>query len=118
MKRILCLIFCLLVLFSFVGCNPNNTPLSGYYITDGGGASPYLHLNSDTNNFRAGQGMIYSFAIIGTYKIKDGMVIASSEYTTVKFEILDKETLVLIDKGDPDYFDVPVNTIFSYNEKL
>mgnify|MGYP006974611650 CR=1 FL=1 len=122
MKRILCFLICLLMLFSFVGCDSDTTPvLSGNYYAVGDYdemLTPYLCLDVNENTFSLGAGSVVSYQEYGSYKIADGKIIATSQRTTFKFEVKDKNTLVLIDNGDNDYFKIPVNTQFIYSEDL
>ena len=122
LQRIVCFLICLLMLFSFVGCDSDTTPvLSGSYYAVGDYEEMltlYLSLDTDNNEFRFGAGSVVSYVEYGSYKIADGKIIATSQSTTFKFEIKDKNTLVLIDNGDNDYFKIPVNTQFIYSEDL
>ena len=122
MKRILCCLICLLTLFSFVGCNSDTTPvLTGNYYAVGDYEemlTPYLWLDINENKFSFGAGSEVSYAENGSYKILDGKIIATSQSTTFKFEIKDKNTLVLVDNGDNDFFKIPINTQFIYSEDL
>jgi len=122
MKRIICFLICLLMLFSFVGCDSDTTPvLSGSYYAVGDYEemlTPYLWIDTDKNEFALGAGSIISYAEHGTYEIADGKVIATSQSTTFEFEIKDNNTLVLIDNGDNEYFKIPINTQFVYSEDL
>ena len=122
MKRILCCLICLLTLFSFVGCNSDTPPvLSGSYYAVGDYEemlTPYLWLDINENKFLLGAGSVVSYAENGSYKILDGKIIATSQSTTFKFEIKDKNTLVLVDNGDYDFFKIPINTQFIYSEDL
>ena len=122
MKRIFCSLVCFLILFSIAGCNSDTCPVrSGNYYAVGDYEemlTPYLRIDTDKNEFSLGAGSVISYAEHGTYEITDGKVIAASQSTTFKFEIKDKNTLVLIDNGDNDYFKIPVNTQFIYSEDL
>ncbi|MBR3809581.1 MAG: hypothetical protein IKK46_04675 [Clostridia bacterium] len=122
MKRILCCLICLLMLFSFVGCNSDTTPvLSGNYYAVGDYQemlTPYLWLDISENKFSLGAGSVVSYAENGSYKILDSKIIATSQSTTFEFEIKDKNTLVLVDNGDNDFFKIPINTQFIYSEDL
>ena len=122
MKRIIyCLIF-LLTLFSFVGCGSDTTPiLSGSYYAVGDYEkmlTPYLWLDTNENKFSLGAGSVVSYAENGSHKILDGKIIATSQSTTFEFEIKDKNTLILIDNGDKDFFKIPISTQFVYSEEL
>ena len=122
MKRTLCCLISLFMFFSFVGCNSDTCPVrSGNYYAVGDYEemlTPYLWIDTDNNEFRFGAGSVVSYQEYGSYKIADGKIIATSQSTTFKFEIKDKNTLVLIDNGDNDYFKIPVNTQFIYSEDL
>ena len=122
MKRTICCLICLLMLFSFVGCNSATTSvLSGNYYAVGDYEemlTPYLWLDINENQFSLGAGSLVSYAENGSYKILDGKIIATSQSTTFKFEIKDKNTLVLVDNGDNDFFKIPINTQFIYSEDL
>ena len=122
MKRIICFLICLLMLFSFIGCNSNTTPvLSGNYYAVGNYEemlTPYLWLDINENRFSLGAGSVVSYAENGFYKIQDDKIIATSQSTTFEFEIKDKNTLILIDNGDNDFFKIPINTQFVYSEDL
>ena len=122
MKRIICFLICLLMLFPFVGCDSNTTPVFyGNYYAVGDYKemlTPYLLLDDDNNEFCFGPGSVVSYAEHGTYKIVDGKIIATSQSTTFEFEIKDKNTLILIDNGDNDFFKIPINTQFVYSEDL
>ena len=61
MKRIICFLICLLMLFSFVGCDSDTTPvLSGSYYAVGDYEemlTPYLWLDINENKFSLGAGI-------------------------------------------------------------
>ena len=122
MKRIICFLICLLMLFSFVGCDSDTTPVFfGSYYAVGDYEemlTPYLSLDTDNNEFRFGAGSVVSYQEYGSYKIADGKIIATSQSTTFEFEIKDKNTLILIHNGDNDFFKIPINTQFVYSEDL
>ena len=122
MKRIFCSLVCFLILFSIAGCNSDTCAVRyGNYYAVGDYEemlTPYLSLDTDNNEFRFGAGSVVSYQEYGSYKIADGKIIATSQSTTFKFEIKDKNTLVLIDNGDNDYFKIPVNTQFIFSEDL
>ena len=122
MKRIIYFSICLLMLFSFIGCNSNTTPvLSGNYYAVGDYEemlTPYLSLDTNNSEFCFGAGSVVSYQEYGFYEILDGKIIATSQSTTFIFEINDKNTLILIDNGDNDFFKIPINTQFIYSEDL
>ena len=110
------------MLFPFVGCDSNTTPVFyGSYYAVGDYEemlTPYLFLDDDNNEFCFGPGSVVSYTEYGSYKIVDGKIIATSQSTTFEFEIKDKNTLILIDNGDNDFFKIPINTQFVYSEDL
>lgn len=122
MKRMLCSLICLVSLVSFGGCHADDAvPLvSGTYYAVGDYEelmTPYLWLDTDDRRFSFGAGAIYSYAENGTYEVVDGMLIATSPGMTFRFEIRDKDTVVLIDNAD-DPFKIPVDTPFVYSDEL
>jgi hypothetical protein len=80
--------------------------------------TPYLGLDTDQKTFSFGAGSVISYAERGNYAVVDGSIIATSQSTTFQFEIVDKNTLILIDNGDNEYFKIPVNTQFVFSEVL
>ena len=122
MKRVICCLIFLLMLLSFVGCNSDTIPvLSGNYYAVGDYEemlTPYLRLDVNENKFSLCPGTIVSYAENGTYKILNDKIIATSQSATFEFEIKDKNTLILIDNGDNDSFEIPINTQFVYSEDL
>ena len=123
MKRLLCCVVCIVLIFSFIGCNSdsNNSVLSGNYYAVGDYEemlTPYLWLDTNENKFSLGAGSVVSYAENGSYDIVDGNIIATSQSARVEFEIQDKSTLVLTDNADNDYFKIPTNTQFVYSIDL
>ena len=122
MKRILCCLICLLMLFSFVGCNSDTTPvLSGNYYVKGDfeeGLTPYVSLSLDDNTFSMGAGSLVSFAANGSFTIEENTLVATTQIATFVFNIADSNTLVLVDNGGNDFFKIPINTQFIYSEDL
>lgn len=123
MKRLLCCVVCIVLIFSFIGCNSdsNNSVLSGNYYAVGDYEemlTPYLWLDTNENKFSLGAGSVVSYAENGSYEIVDGKIIATSQSARFEFEIQDKSTLVLTDNGDNDYFKIPTNTQFVYSKDL
>ena len=122
MKRVLCSLLCVLVLFSFTACSSDNTALiSGSYYAVGDYEkmlTPYLRLNTSENTFFFGPGSLVSYVEHGMYEVEDGKIVATSQNTTFEFEIEDDKILILIDNGDVDGFKVPVNTKFVFSNDL
>ena len=124
MKRVMSFFVCLFLLISFCGCNTDNNAPSlryGSYYAVGDYEemlTPYLWLDADQNKFLLGSGSVVSYAEYGTYEVVDRAIIATSQSTTFRFDIVDKNTLVLIDNGDNEFFKIPVNTQFVFSEVL
>ena len=124
MKRVISFFICLIMLISFSGCNTDNDSTllhSGHYYAVGDYEemlTPYVWLDIEQNKFSFGAGSVVSYAENGTYKVVDGIIIATSPSTTFKFDIVDKNTLILIDNGDNEYFKIPINTKFIFSEDL
>ena len=124
MKRVISFFICLILLISFSGCNTDNDSTllhSGHYYAVGDYEemlTPYVWLDIEQNKFSFGAGSVVSYAENGTYKVVDGIIIAISQSTTFKFDIVDKNTLILIDNGDNEYFKIPINTKFIFSEDL
>lgn len=123
MKKIACYLICLIAL-CLVGCNtPKNDPplYSGDYWAVGDyerGTTPYLRLNTEKREFTFCEGALVSYAENGTYSLQDGVLVATTQNLTFRFEIKDERTLVLIDEDACAYFEMPVNTQFEYSEEL
>lgn len=122
MKRKLCFFTCLLVLFLLVGCHSDDTLLrSGNYYAVGDYEemlTPYLYLDTSKNEFVFGAGSVVSFAEYGEYEVVDRKIIATSQSTIYHFEIKDRNTISLIENGDPACFKIPVGTQFVFSKDL
>ena len=122
MKRILCCLICLVMLFLFVGCNSNTTPvLSGIYYVKGDfeeGLTPYVSLSLDDNTVSMGAGSLVSFAANGSFTIEEDTLVATTQIATFVFSITDTNTLVLVDNGDNQYFQLAENSEFVYSDDL
>jgi len=112
---------CLFILLTCAACkNHDNFPLqSGNYYAVGDyepGLTPYFSLDMDNNTFALGTGSLVSFGAQGTFTIRDNTIIATSQIATFVFEIMDCNTVVLIDSGDNEFLQLPANTEFVYSE--
>ena len=122
MKRFIALFLITISVFLFVGCRsdaPKPTP--GFYYAVGDYEqflTPYLLLETDKNQFSFGAGSVVSYAEHGSYKVSDGIITATTQRTTFEFEIKDSKTLVLIDVGDSDSYNIPVGTQFVFSESI
>lgn len=122
MKRFISIILILSCLCMLVACNSNTVLLhSGNYYAVGDYEeflTPYLWLDTSENRFSFGAGSVISYAENGTYEIVDSKIIATSQSTTFEFEIKDKNTLVLTDNGNNEYFKIPISTQFVFSKDL
>ncbi len=123
MKRFIALLLITISVFLFVGCKSDAPALtSGFYYAVGDYEqflTPYLCIETGKNQFSFGAGSGVSYAMYGSYKIENGVILAASPSTTFKFEIVDKKTLVLIDNGDHDTLNiVPIGTRFVFSKSI
>ena len=123
MKRMIGFCICLILLVSFSGCNTDhNVPSvdSGIYYAVGDykqSQTPGLYLDTEQNRFSIFLGIAVSVGgEYGTYEVVDGTLVATSQSATFQFDIVDENTLVLIDHGDSKYFEKLVNTQFVLSE--
>ena len=123
MKKLVCFAICLVFLFSS-GCSTKENEhslLSGSYYAVGDyekQMTPYLYLNTESNECYLGAGAVVSFAAHGTYQVKEDNIIAETQIATFVFEIEDSKTVVLIDNGDSQWLRFPTNTEFVYSEEI
>ena len=122
MKKFIALLLVALSALLFAGCKAQTNDLkSGEYFAVGDYdefLTPYICLVTDKNEFSFGAGAVVSYVEHGSYKIKDGVIIATSQSKTFKFEIKDSKTLVLLEIGDYDPFGIPSGTQFVFSESL
>ena len=124
MRRIICYLICIVVALSFVGCNSIKTEedlFSGTYYMDGDfeeGLRPYVYLSIKNGDFSMGTGSVVSFAANGSFTIEGNTLIADTQIATFIFKIANSKTLVLIDSGDNEYFQLEENSQFVYSDKL
>ncbi len=111
-KFCLLLVFALIISMLFCGCGMNLAdlqPESGFYLAHERSAllsspdqtielQPYVSLDTEEKTFTYGQSLFMSYAEYGSYEIKGDKLIATSQNeTTYTFEIIDENTLVMID---------------------
>lgn len=128
MKRFFCCLFCFLLVFSLIGCTDSNyvsssdiSLQSGNYFAVGDyekHSTPYVSFNTENHQFEFRGGALFSFAYRGSYKIEGEKIIATSQSTIFQFEIIDKNTVVLVDYGDEEDFYTPLNTKFVFSEEM
>lgn len=122
MKRILCCLICLVMFFFFTGCNSNTASvLSGFYYAKGDfeeGSTPYVFILLDDNTFSMGVGRLTSFAAYGSFTIEEDTLVAATQIGTFVFKITDSNTLVLVDNGYNEYFQLAENSEFIYSNDL
>ena len=118
MKRIVFFVVCFALLLAFSACGLNGSDVSltsGIYYMDGDYEDPkipYLQLDLEENSFALGRESMMSYAEHGSFKITNGKLKAKSQNTTFVFEIKDATTLILIDAGNDEYFQLLENSEF------
>lgn len=123
-KKIVVLAISILLLTIMFGCVTADEEIvlssGGYYAVGDYETymTPYLQLNIEEETFFMGAGAVISYAEHGSFEIKNGRLIATSQSTTFIFEIKDGHTLVLTDNGANEYFQVPKNTVFVFRKDL
>lgn len=118
MKRLVLFLICSIVIFSLFGCTNNVTALQtgNYYaIGDyGAGTTPYLYLNTNKEEFRIGEGSLFSHSGYGKYKVQNNKIIATAQNNIIfEFYIKNEDTIVLV---SDEYFNIPTDTEFVYSE--
>ena len=123
-KRIACFLTALLVLCVLAGCSTNQNDgklYSGYYLAQGDyarGTTPYVTLDTEKREFSFCEGALVSYAESGTYSVQEGILVATTQSMTFRFDLKDSRTLVLIDEDAGAYFEIPVNAEFVYSEEI
>ena len=123
MKKVLCTILSLLMIFSLSACknDGNITLCSGNYYAVGDyeeGLTPYFSFNIKDNTFYVTGGSVVSLRLSGNFKIIDNKLIAELEGERFAFEIKNSKTIVLIGNTNWANINLPKNTKFVYSTKL
>ena len=124
MKRFFILTFCLLFLLAFVGCNSSESEeklISGTYYMSGDfdeGLTPYVSLSLEDGAFAMGTGSIVSLQAQGSFSVEGNSLVATTQISTFVFEIKDSKTLILIDSGDNEFFQLKENTEFINSDTM
>ena len=124
MKRFFILTFCLLFLLTFVGCNSSKSEeklISGTYYMSGDfdeGLTPYVSLSLEDGGFAMGAGSIVSLQAQGSFSVEGNSLVATTQISTFVFEIKDLKTLILIDSGDNEFFQLKENTEFINSDTM
>ena len=133
MKRIFYCLICFLLVFSLVGCvdgsdvsssdiSSNDVSLQsgGYFAVGEYGQymTPCVSFNTENLSFSFNGGVLSSFLDFGSYKIEGNRIIATGHSVTFEFEIIDKNTIVLVDYGDEAHFPTRLNTKFVFSEEM
>ena len=124
MKRFFILTFCLLFLLTFVGCNSSKSEeklISGTYYMSGDfdeGLTPYVSLSLEDGGFAMGAGSIVSLQAQGSFGVEGNSLVATTQISTFVFEIKDSKTLILIDSGDNEFFQLKENTEFINSDTM
>lgn len=114
MKRLLASFFCLTALLLLSACQQNDDTnlISGtYYAVNDTTVSsvgdfaptPYLWFDTAEKKFAYGLDKEVSYAETGSYTVKDGVVIATSNDKEYRIEILDDKTLAMLGGEDPEH---------------
>lgn len=110
-QYIVVIAICLSVFLVLAGCNINrseNMELpTGFYFENGAyweAETPYLHLDFEENSLCFGKSMITSYAESGSFKVKDGKIMAECQSATFIFEIINSKTVMLVDSGVSELF--------------
>ena len=124
MKRFFILTFFLLFLLAFVGCNSSKSEeklISGTYYMSGDfdeGLTPYVSLSLEDGGFAMGAGSIVSLQAQGSFSVEGNSLVATTQISTFVFEIKDSKTLILIDSGDNEFFQLKENTEFINSDTM
>ena len=121
MKRIIsaALFFSLCVALFSCAMPPEPCDLSsGSYYVEGEYESkretPYVSLNFENYSFHIKNGVANSEAERGTFTVRDGKIIATTQNTTFTFEIRDEKTVVLSQIGNEKYFGEHLGKAFKF----
>lgn len=120
MKRLFVSIFCLAALFLLTACrqSDNTSLISGtYYAVNDTTVSfagdfdptPYLWFDTAEKKFAYGLDKEVSYAETGSYTVKDGVIIATSNDKEYHIEIVDDKTLAMLGGEDSEH---PTRTEF------
>ncbi len=114
MKKAVAFFLAMMIVIGLTACQNSRSDSydlsSGTYYRVGEfkeGLTPYLSLNFEKNTFSMGAGGMLSYAEIGSFVVEDNKLTATSQSTVFVFEITDKNTLILVDNGDNEYFKMP-----------
>ncbi len=125
MKRFLTGIFCLAALLLLAACQQNDDTnlISGtYYAVNDTTVSfvgdfdptPYLWFDTAEKKFAYGLDKEASYAETGSYTVKDGVIIATSNDNEYHIEIVDDKTLAMLGSEDAEH---PTRTEFVLYEE-
>lgn len=96
-------------------------PQSGTYEMAGDfdeGLTPYVWLSLEDGSVAIGAGSLASFQVQGSFEIEGNTVVAQTQLGTFVFEIKDSKTLVLIDSGDSEFFQLNEGLEFIYSDTI
>ena len=65
-----------------------------------------------------GAGSTVSFQAQGSFSIEGNSLVATTQISTFVFEIKDSKTLILIDNGDNEFFQLKENTEFIHSDTM
>ncbi len=107
-------------MFSVAACGSNTSVKNGiYYMVceNEFGMVPNIRLSLEDSSCSLSGGLAMSYSEHGNFEIHEGKLIVYSQTTTYVFEILDDDTLVLIDNGNGGII-LSDNSKFIYSKDL
>lgn len=121
MKKLLLAILFFVIYMNLFSCqntdsDPCNLSSGTYYMVGDYEElmTPYIGLNFEDYTFRMGAGALVSHQEYGDFIVENDTIKATSQSTTFVFQITDSNSLVLIDNGDNEYFEMPENSEFVF----
>ncbi|MBQ9805588.1 MAG: hypothetical protein IJW49_03670 [Clostridia bacterium] len=124
MKKALVIFLTVFICVSFIACqydelDPINLPSGTYYMVGDFEEymTPYLSLNFEDHTFSMGASASISYAEHGSFVVEGTRITATSQSTVFVFEVTEKNTLILVDNGNNEYFKMSLNSEFVLQEE-
>ena len=127
MKRTIAFVLIVIICLGMLSCRKSNTDSdpcslsSGTYYMVGEFEelmTPYLSLDFDDYTFSMGAGALVSFQAQGTFTVKGKSLVATTQISTFVFEITENNTLILVDNGDNEAFQMPENSEYVLHSEV
>ena len=127
MKRTIAFVLIVIICLGMLSCRESNTDSdpcslsSGTYYMVGEFEelmTPYLSLDFDDYTFSMGTGALVSFQAQGTFTVKGISLVATTQISTFVFEITENNTLILVDNGDTEAFQMPENSEYVLHSEV